>query len=711
MEDRRKKPFFARLLSGIKKWFSVSRYQDGVRYVHRIKLVQVTIFTIFFFTSITNLLSDLPYSSTITLTGLLAMTGLHYLIFRHWNWKTRIAFFIFLNLVAFGLNYVEGTSSGAYFFYFLIMIIANFVSTNDKSAELVVVYIMTFLIMVGTFIFCPDISFLQKIDSAMQQINLFMNCFVSFLIGGIISYTMMKDDFRKEKALKGKQKFLDSVYNTSFDAVFIVDLNSGEVVDCNTQSLLLFEAQSREQLIGQPAYNFFAEMSVESSDLVKDFLANTAISWKGELTCISMQGATFPGYVSAVSIAYDGKLQKKINILDITDIKKARAELMAAKERAEQAFMARTKFLSNMSHELRTPLNGIIGTTNLLLQDEYLPEQKQYFNVLKYSSDHMLNLVNDILDFSKIEAGKMKLDRTTFNLKTLVDNICALIHQQFEAKKVELALDFDESLSINFFGDQTRLGQVISNLISNAHKFTNEGVVKVQVNEIARNSNACTIRIAVCDTGIGIPLDKQRSIFESFTQVDTATTRKFGGTGLGLAISSRIVELFGGKLSVDSTEGKGSCFHFSIQLGVDHAQSSYVNEELVREFSSLDGLRVLVAEDNPINMLIAKAILDKWDVNTTEAVNGREAVDKFEEGMYDVLLVDLEMPELDGYEVLEAIRMLDPQVPVIAFTAAVYENMQAHLINKGFNDYIQKPFRPEELHAKLARYKISRPVG
>jgi len=515
---------------------------------------------------------------------------------------------------------------------------------------------------------------------------------------------MMRDNMMKEKVLINKQGFLDSVYNSSLDAIFIVDVSTGIITDCNEQSMALFEVKSRGEIIGQPVLRYFAKEDHTKCDVVKRLLTDNSVSDKAELTCVSSRGKLFTGYISVVPLEQERHELKKINILDISDIKEARAALLTAKEKAEHAVLTKTKFLSNMSHELRTPLNGIIGTTNLILQSDYMPGQKQYLNVLKYSSEHMLNVVNDILDFSKIEVGKMELEKTTFNLKDLVNNISNLFRNQFAEKKVGLEIVFDGKLDNSYSGDQTRLGQALSNLVSNALKFTEKGKVVIKVSFVAQNSNACTIKFSVKDSGIGIPDEKQLFIFDSFTQVDTATTRKFGGTGLGLAISSKIVELFGGKLRVNSKQGEGSEFYFSIQLGVINQQSSYVNETAVQQLQSLKGLKVLLAEDNPINMLIAKTILEKWEIDISEAGNGKEALDLFNANSFDVLLVDLEMPEMDGFELLEKVRMTNKNIPVIAFTAAVYENMQAYLINKGFTDYIQKPFRPEEVHGKLERY-------
>lgn len=686
-------------------WFSVVKWQDGVRQINRFRLAQLTLFFVFLLMTPYNLLSGLNYSFATTGFGVVFCLFLQYLNDRGYEKTSRILFSLLLNLTAFLLCFAEGIASGAYFFYFLIVIIANFVLSKEDYLELKVVYAITFLMLAATFYFCPQKSFLQEIESESEQVNLFLNALISFIIGGMLSYHLMKDNFFKEKTLIKSQRYLDTVYNTSLDAVFIIDYTNGKIIDCNNQSIQLFNAKSKSSLQGKTLNDLIVLVSEESNEVFEKILHNPAISWKGELTCITENRKQFAGYVSIVPLNYDDRVLRKVNILDISDIKQAQSALLTAKDKAEQAVFARTRFVSNMSHELRTPLNGIIGTTNLLLQNDSLPDQRTYFDVLKYSSEHMLNLINEILDFSKIEAGKMDLEETTFDLNQLVDNIYKVFKGQFEEKNVGFEVNFDEQLSQRtYIGDPTRLTQVITNLVSNARKFTTSGSVTINIKQVVKTSSACTIKFVVADTGIGIPEEKRIHIFESFTQVESATTRKYGGTGLGLTISSKIVELYGGKLEVDSVEGEGSSFYFTIQLGVQNQPKKFLNEDKVKELPRLDGIRILLAEDNPINMMIAKSVLKNWGIELTEAVNGKIALDKYNEGEFDLLLIDLEMPEMDGFELLTEIRKTNSNIPGIAFTAALFENMLAHLVNKGFTDYVQKPFRPEDLHGKISQY-------
>jgi CheY-like chemotaxis protein len=258
------------------------------------------------------------------------------------------------------------------------------------------------------------------------------------------------------------------------------------------------------------------------------------------------------------------------------------------------------------------------------------------------------------------------------------------------------------------FTDETRLNQVLSNLLSNAIKFTETGSISLTAKQLYASSEKATVQFVVKDTGIGIPEVKHREIFRSFTQADIDTTRKYGGTGLGLTISKRLINMFNSELMLKSQEGKGSEFFFTIVLRINQTSRLYVEEDKTRHLPSLEGVRILIAEDNKVNMSIAKRFMTKWGIVVDEAVNGKEAVDRFQRGSYDLMLIDLEMPEMDGPTALNEIRRFNTTVPAMAFTAAVYDNMENDLMKKGFVDYIHKPFRPEVLHSKIASLIMER---
>ncbi len=393
-----------------------------------------------------------------------------------------------------------------------------------------------------------------------------------------------------------------------------------------------------------------------------------------------------------------------LHAADVTEAKKNELDLITSKEKAEEASRAKARFLSNMSHELRTPLNGVIGITNILLSEQYLESQKEQLDLLKYSSDHMMSLVNDILDYNKIEAGKIELEKSPFNLAAMLDKTSILFHTQAKEKSLQFELKADEELNREVLGDITRLRQVLNNLLGNAIKFTEKGKVKLTASVAKQLSDKqCLIRFSVSDTGIGIDSSKMNKIFDSFTQADANTTRKYGGTGLGLTISRRLLELMHSKLEVESKPGTGSNFSFEMLFECNTQESTaQVNHELY-EMASFADMHVLVAEDNMINMMVVQRILEKWNMHVYKAENGEVALQKMTEQKFDLVLMDMEMPVMDGLTAVAAIRKTNAQIPIIALTAASFDNMHEFLIEKGLNDYVQKPFRPEELHQKIKR--------
>jgi len=313
----------------------------------------------------------------------------------------------------------------------------------------------------------------------------------------------------------------------------------------------------------------------------------------------------------------------------------------------------------------------------------------------------MMVLINDILDYNKIEAGKLELANAPVNIKTFVERVATQFAGQVTAKGLRFVTDIDDRLNLELMTDETRLNQVLSNLLSNAIKFTHSGNITMAVRQILASSTKATLQFIVRDTGIGIPSNKHKEIFYSFTQADLNTTRKYGGTGLGLSITKQLVNKFNSELMLESEEGKGSTFHFTIELPISENRKMYINEGRTKQLASLEGTQILLAEDNPVNLAVAKRFLQKWGVTVTEAMNGREAVEKFKPGFFDLILLDLEMPEMDGATALKEIRKIDANIPILAFTAAVYDNIHDDLIQKGFTDFIHKPFRPEDLHSKI----------
>ena len=606
------------------------------------------------------------------------------------------------------ISYIEGLRAGEYLLYFPYFLVLTFVvSLRRNFWELLIVYAIT----VGSAVIC--LKYLPYVNANVQIINEKLyetlyssNLVISLAMTIIFSYAILRVNKDNEVAILQEKKFGDTIFNTSLDGVFIIFKQSNIVASCNQRALELFDLKEKREIEGTQIENWFDEDQINKFISVETGDGDESRNWQGELSFTTKTGRVFYAFVSVVPFAYKDIAYTKISILDVSNVKMAEFELMKAKEKAESAAKAKSRFLSNMSHELRTPLNGIIGASNLLLQEDHLANQKPHLDILKFSSEHMMMLINDILDYNKIEAGKLELADSPVNIKQFMQNVASQFAGLVKAKGLEFKTDIDERLDMEFTTDETRLNQVLSNLLSNAIKFTHSGSITMAVRKLFSSSTQATLQFIVMDTGIGIPKNKHKEIFESFTQADVNTTRKYGGTGLGLAITKRIVNKFNSDLLLESEEGKGSAFHFTVEFKINVDRKRYINEDNIKLLESLDGIRVLIAEDNPVNLSIARRFLTKWGIHVEAATNGREAVEIFRKHSFDLALIDLEMPEMDGATALKEIRKLNTSIPIVAFTAAVYDNMQADLLQKGFTDFIHKPFRPEDLHSKI-RYYIS----
>jgi signal transduction histidine kinase/CheY-like chemotaxis protein len=384
--------------------------------------------------------------------------------------------------------------------------------------------------------------------------------------------------------------------------------------------------------------------------------------------------------------------------------------LTIAKVKTEQKNIAKSEFLSTMSHEIRTPINGVIGIANLLKDEPLTAYQQQLVNTLLFSSNYLTAVLSDILDFSKIESGNIQFDKNSFYLPSILDNI----YQLYAPKAKEKNIDFAVMGANNqyLWGDSVRLSQILSNLISNAIKFTHKGSVVVNYWVVTETPQSQTISFSVTDTGIGIEATKQESIFESFTQADASTNSNFGGTGLGLTISKKLIALQGGAIELKSTINEGSCFTFTLSFEKNDKIILPETTEahlLANIKEPLSGMHILVAEDNHINATILKKFLEKWKATCVIVANGKEAIVQLTQASFDLILMDLHMPEMNGKEAVEKIRLLKDtsfaNIPIIALTADATTDTRLQILKEGFNDYATKPFDPKGLLELLLKYK------
>lgn len=516
---------------------------------------------------------------------------------------------------------------------------------------------------------------------------------------------------RTQAHIKKSQELFKTIFNTTTDALFISEIRTSKIQDCNLGAVRLLEATRPADLIGTPGNRYVADDMAKHYATAKQQMAEQG-KWQAELPFQTCKGRTFIGSVVATYLTIDDKQRVLVRITDISREVHLRNELRRAKEKAEEAARARSEFLSRMSHEIRTPLNAVIGLTSFMLAH---PETRDTENLrqVRVAGEHLLGIVNDILDFSKLDADKISINPAPLQLREVMQNALATGIFLAEEKGLQLGLFIDLQVPDEVVGDALRLQQILVNLIANAIKFTEKGRVDVRVNAPHAWEQEVALRFEVEDTGIGIPDDKKKAIFESFSQASPDISLRYGGTGLGLAIVQKLVHMMGGNIEVhDSTEG-GSLFVFNLVMQANVQSTLQPLPKLpmnaTENDKNLSGVRLLVAEDNKVNQFVAKQILSKWNATIDLADNGQHAVDLFHQKEYDVILMDLQMPVMDGFEATRLIRQAIAEAqrkatPIVALTADIMPDTRQRVRESGMDDIIIKPFELDELYNVISLY-------
>ena len=516
---------------------------------------------------------------------------------------------------------------------------------------------------------------------------------------------------RMEQALRDSEERFRTISASAQDGIVVMD-NDGRVTFWNCAAEKIFgytEAEALgKDLHGMLAPPSYADRYTRGLAAFKHTGQGPAVGATLELTAVRKDGTQFPVELSISAVQLGGQWQAVGIARDITERKRFETQLREAREAAEAASRAKSEFLANMSHEIRTPMNGIIGMTELALETPLSAEQREYLEMVKSSADSLLTVINDMLDFSKIEAGKLDLEAVDFSVSHVCsDTVKAL---QLRAKEKGLVLQCARAPNVPemLVGDPARFRQVIFNLVGNAIKFTEHGGVTLRLERETTAADTVGLHVTVADTGIGIAPEQQQRIFEAFEQADSSTTRRYGGTGLGLPIAAKLIELMGGRLWVESTLGVGSTFHFTVQLGrstAPVAAPAGPAARLTRPRPRTRSLHVLLAEDNVVNQRLAVRVLEKHGHTAVVTATGKEALAALERERFDVVLMDVQMPEMDGFEATAAIREQEKgnghHIPIIAMTAHALKGDEERCLQAGMDGYIAKPIQPRTLLALI----------
>lgn len=531
--------------------------------------------------------------------------------------------------------------------------------------------------------------------------------------------------------LRQKNALLEALINSSIDGITVVDIY-GKIVVQNKRAVELWQIPQfiLDDPDGMKQVQHIMHMTLNPEKFIQEIEYQKEHPYETTVDELELTNGTILERYSAPVLGSNGDNYGRVYIFhDITERKAAAEALKKTNEQLQQAIttanemtikaqaanVAKSQFLANMSHEIRTPLNGIIGMTGLLLDSSLTEEQRFGLDIVQKSSQDLLTIVNDVLDISKIEANKLDLEEIDFDMNASVDDVVTMLAPRAKEKGLVLSVNTDHSERTIVNGDPVRFRQVLFNLVGNAIKFTASGSVTVSITLQTETKDAMTFYFEVRDTGVGIPKDKRDLLFENFQQLDPSNTRKFGGTGLGLAISKRLVNLMNGSIDVVSTEGVGSTFCFNVvfkKTDTQNLPSAHNVRHLDNQFaipSFANRVTILLVEDNLINQYVSKKILEKLGVSVEIVSNGKEAIQALERKKFNLVFMDIHMPEMDGIEATRLIRSLtstalNPSIPIIAMTASAMHSDREECRIAGMNDFVSKPFTIDAIIDVIERW-------
>ena len=618
--------------------------------------------------------ANLKEAYKLTLTALLTATAVGLTIYAYLILKTEIVF--------------------THFFY--IPIILGSLWWRKKGV------IVSFALS-GFLIIVHFIAGMKLEGDDFYRISMFI--FISFFVA------VLSETIEKTKAdLAERETMFRTLFEYANDAILLI--KKDKIIQCNEKALRLFGV-TVEEMIGQSLMRFSPERQPDGSLSAVKGREKAKAALSGEPQFFEWRHQRYDGSfidteASLNTIELKGEKYLQAIIRDITDRKRAENTILLAKEEAEEANKAKSEFLASMSHEIRTPMNAIIGMADLLRETPLTPEQQKYVEISQGAGENLLGIINDILDLSKIEAGHIQLEIISFDLEELIEKTCEIMSLRALDKGVELVNHIPAEIPLDLIGDPSRLKQIIINLIGNAIKFTEEGEIVLSISLNGEHNGSVELLFSIADTGIGIPPDKLSIIFEKFTQADSSTTRKYGGTGLGLAISKRLIDLMGGKIWADSVVGHGTTMHFTANFIIQKIEEKEKYHGTTVK-TDINGVKIFIIDDNNTNRLILREILGNWGASVSDADSGEKGITALVQAAqtgdkpYELLLLDYNMPFMDGLGVVEAIKKnpLFSTLPIIMLSSAFHKD-EINMINKlGISDLLYKPVKKTELRKAI----------